>query len=98
MNKFLFFQNQNDDCMVYPLYRLRSVEGESDALKFTFDTGSGRTTLSVSLAASSDELLAMTAVAQLINKHPHSDGIIVIADDANEVYAHSSMTAVGATS
>ena len=98
MNKFLFFQNVADDCMVYPLSRLKSVEGESDSLKFTFDTGSGRTTLSVSLATSADELAAMTAVAQLINKAPHSDGIIVIADDEAGVYAHSSMTAVGATS
>jgi len=98
MNKFLFFQHQANDCMIYPLARLKSVEGESDALKFTFDTGSGRTTLSVTLASSSDELAAMTAVAQLINKHPHSDGIIVIADDVAGVYAHSSMTAVGAAS
>ena len=38
----------------------------------------------------------MQATAQLINKHPHSDGIIVVADDVNSVYAHSTMTAVGA--
>ena len=96
MNKFLFFQNEANDCNVYPLAKLKSVEGESDALKFTFDTESGVDIISVTLASSSDELAAMTAVAQLINKHPHSDGIIVIADDVASVYAHSSMTAVGA--
>ena len=53
-------------------------------------------TVSVTLSDDSDEILAMEAVAQLINKHPHSDGIIVVADDVNSVYAHSTMTAVGA--
>ena len=38
MNKFLFFQNTANDCMIYPLARLKSVEGEDDSLKFTFDT------------------------------------------------------------
>ena len=41
MNKFLFFQNAANDCMVYPLARLKSVEGEDDSLKFTFDVASG---------------------------------------------------------
>jgi hypothetical protein len=97
MNKFIFFQNQANDCMVYPLHRLRSVEGEDDSLKFTFaSSATGNDTVDVTLADDSDEILAMKATAQLINKHPHSDGIIVVADDVNSVYAHSSMTAVGA--
>ncbi len=97
MNKFIFFQNAANDCMVYPLHRLRSVEGEDDSLKFTFaSSATGNDTVDVTLSDDSDELLAMQAPAQLINKHPHSDGIIVVADDVNSVYAHSSMTAVGA--
>ena len=97
MNKFIFFQNAANDCMVYPLHRLRSVEGEDDSLKFTFaSSATGNDTVDVTLADDSDEILAMKATAQLINKHPHSDGIIVVADDVNSVYAHSSMTAVGA--
>ena len=97
MNKFIFFQNVANDCMVYPVHRLRSVEGLDDALQFTFaSSATGNDQVSVTLADDSDEILAMKATAQLINKHPHSDGIIVIADDVNSVYAHSSMTAVGA--
>ena len=97
MNKFIFFQNAANDCMVYPLHRLRSVEGEDDSLKFTFaSSATSNDTVDVTLSDDSDELLAMQATAQLINKHPHSDGIIVVADDVNSVYAHSSMTAVGA--
>lgn len=96
MNKFLFFQNVANDCMIYPLARLKSVEGEDDSLKFTFDTAAGVDTVSVTLSDDSDELLAMQAVAQVINAHPHSDGVCVIADDEAGAYAHSSMTAVGA--
>jgi len=97
MNKFIFFQNAANDCMVYPLTRLTGVEGEDDSLKFTFaSSATGNDTVSVTLTDDSDEILAMKAVAQLINKHPHSDGIIVVADDVNSVYAHSTMTAVGA--
>ena len=97
MNKFIFFQNEANDCMVYPVARLTGVEGEDDSLKFTFaSSATGNDTVSVTIADDTDELLVMQAVAQLINKHPHSDGIIVIADDVNSVYAHSSMSAVGA--
>ena len=97
MNKFIFFQNAANDCMAYPLTRLTGVEGEDDSLKFTFaSSATGNDTVSVTLTDDSDEILAMKAVAQLINKHPHSDGIIVVADDVNSVYAHSTMTAVGA--
>ena len=97
MNKFIFFQNAANDCMVYPVARLTGVEGEDDSLKFTFaSSATGNDTVSVTLTDDSDEILAMKAVAQLINKHPHSDGIIVVADDVNSVYAHSTMTAVGA--
>ena len=97
MNKFIFFQNAANDCMVYPAWRLTSVEGLDDALQFSFASSTtSEDQVSVTLSDDSDEILAMKAVAQLINKHPHSDGICVIADDTNSVYAHSSMTAVGA--
>ena len=96
MNKFLFFQNAANDCNVYPLTRLKSVEAEDSIIKFTFDVASGVDIISVTLDASADELPVLKAVGQLINKHPHGDGIIVVADDANSVYAHSTMASVGA--
>ena len=97
MNKFIFFQNAANDCMVYPAWRLTAVEGQDDVLQFSFASSvTGNDQVSVTLSDDSDEILVMKAVAQLINKHPHSDGICVIADDVNSVYAHSKMTAVGA--
>ena len=96
MNKFLFFQNGANDCNVYPLTRLKSVEAEESILKFTFDVAAGVDIISVTLDSGADELPALKAVGQLINKHPHGDGIIVIADDVNSVYAHNTMASVGA--
>ena len=40
-DKFLLFQNAANDCMMYPLSKLKSVEAGSTALNFTFDTISG---------------------------------------------------------
>ena len=62
MNKFLFFQNDANDCNVYPLAKLKSVEGEDDALKFTFDVASGVDTISVTLDDDSDEILAISSI------------------------------------
>tara|TARA_R100001460_G_scaffold56521_1_gene96182 strand:- start:49 stop:357 length:309 start_codon:yes stop_codon:yes gene_type:complete len=87
MNKFLFFQNADNDCNVYPLTKLKSVEGEDDALKFTFDVAGGVDTISVLLEDDSDELVAMREVAEAINAHPHGDGVIVVGDDANTKFA-----------
>ena len=81
MNKFIFFQNQANDCMVYPLRRLQSVEGKDDALDFSFESSAtGNDVVTVTLSDDSDELLAMQATAQLINKHPHSDGTTYYAE------------------
>ena len=38
MNKFIFFQNAANDCMVYPVARLTGVEGEDDSLKIKLTT------------------------------------------------------------
>ena len=100
MNKFLFFQNAANDCTVVPLTNLKSVEGEDDALKFTY--AGTTTTISVLLEDNSDELVAMREIAEAINAHPHGDGIIVIGDDVNTVFAMSAFktdgNAVGAAS
>ena len=96
MNKFIFFQNAADDANIYPLTRLKSIEGEDSIIKFTFDVASGVDIISVALDAGANELPALKAIAQLINSGPHGDGVIVIADDVAGVYAHSSMASVGA--
>ena len=95
-DKFLLFQNAANDCMMYPLSKLKSIEAASTALNFTFDTISGEDVLTVTCAAT--EHAQMVALAEVIGGPAHSDGVIVVADDVNSVYAVDGFTAVGAAS
>tara|TARA_R110002050_G_scaffold276776_1_gene422145 strand:+ start:215 stop:508 length:294 start_codon:yes stop_codon:yes gene_type:complete len=94
--KYLLFQNANDDAMIYPLAKLKSIEAASTALNFTFDTIAGEDVLTVTCAATEHD--TMVKLATFLGGPVHNDGIYVIADDANEVYAVAGMTAVGAAS
>tara|TARA_Y100001938_G_scaffold140861_1_gene209674 strand:+ start:533 stop:826 length:294 start_codon:yes stop_codon:yes gene_type:complete len=94
--KFLLFQNAANDCMVYPLAKLKSIEAASTALNFTFDTVSGDDELTVTCAATEHD--TMVKLAEFLGGPAHNDGVYVIADDVNSVYAVDGMTAVGATS
>ena len=91
--KFLLFQNEANDCMVYPLSKLKSCEGKDGSVELVFDTIAGEDTLSIT---TSDEFQALKDIAEAIGGPVHSDGVIVIADDVNSVYASSQITAVGA--
>tara|TARA_R110002074_G_scaffold137758_1_gene282912 strand:- start:56 stop:349 length:294 start_codon:yes stop_codon:yes gene_type:complete len=92
--KYLFFQNAANDCMIYPLKNLKSVEAASTALNFTFDTIAGEDILQVTCAA--DEHRSLVDLATFLGGPVHNDGVYVIADDVNGVYAVSGFTAVGA--
>jgi len=89
--KYLLFQNAANDCMAYPLSRLKDIEGVSGDVVFTFDATSGVTTVTVS---TSDEFQAIKDVAEAIGGPVHSDGVIVIADDVAGTYISSQMTGI----
>tara|TARA_R100001163_G_C4878545_1_gene76961 strand:+ start:209 stop:502 length:294 start_codon:yes stop_codon:yes gene_type:complete len=92
--KFLLFQNAANDCMVYPLSKLKSCEGKNGSVELIFDTIAGEDTLSLT---TSDEFQALKDIAEAIGgNNVQSDGVIVMADDVNSVYVSSQITAVGA--
>ena len=91
--KYLLFQN-TDDTMVYPLKNLKSVEAASTALNFTFDTIAGEDVITVTCAAT--EHAQMVDFATFLGGPVHNDGVYVVADDVNSVYALPGFTAVGA--
>jgi hypothetical protein len=93
MEKFLLFQNAANDCMVYPLAKLKGMEGKDGTVDVTFDTISGEDVLTLTTA---DEFVAMKDIAEKVGGPAHSDGVIVIADDVAGVYASTQITAVGA--
>tara|TARA_Y100000592_G_C5201449_1_gene190737 strand:- start:55 stop:399 length:345 start_codon:yes stop_codon:yes gene_type:complete len=104
MKKMLYFQTAADDAAAFPADKLYAIDAGTTFVKLHFDgatsgTGSagiGGLLSSVGLTVTAgQEEAALKAIVQKINEGPHSDGLIVIADDANGVYAHSGITACG---
>ena len=97
MKKMLYFQTDSDDAAAFSADMLYAIDAGATFVKLFF-TGTGESTLisSVGLTVTAgQEEAALKAIVQKINEGPHSDGLIVIADDANSVYAHSGITACG---
>jgi len=89
--KFLLFQNAANDCLAYPVDRLKDIEGVNGDVVFNFDAPSGEQVITISTA---DEFQAIKDVAEAIGGPVHSDGIIVIADDVAGTYVSSQMTGI----
>jgi hypothetical protein len=89
--KFLLFQNAANDCLAYPLDRLKDIEGKNGTIVMSFDAPSGETTITL---ATSDEFTALKDISEAIGGPAHSDGILVIADDVDSVYISSQITAI----
>jgi len=89
--KFLLFQNAANDCLAYPVDRLKDIEGDNGDVVFNFDAPSGEQVITISTA---DEFQAIKDVAEAIGGPVHSDGVIVIADDVAGTYISSQMTGI----
>ena len=89
--KFLLFQNAANDCLAYPLDRLKDIEGVNGDVVFNFDAPSGEQVITIS---TTDEFQAIKDVAEAIGGPVHSDGIIVIADDVAGTFVSSQMTGI----
>ena len=97
MKTMLYFQTGADDVTAFPADWIYAIDAGTAAIEIYF-TGTGESTLlsSVALAVTAgQEENVVKAIVHEINKGPHSDGLIVIADDANSVYCHSGITACG---
>jgi hypothetical protein len=96
--KYLLFQNDADDANIYPLKNLQSIEAGNATLTFTFDTVAGDDTIAVTCGT--DEHKTMIDLATFLGSlHTTNDGIHVIADDVNGVYATGTdISACGAAS
>ena len=97
MKKMLYFQTGADDVTAFPADWIYAIDAGTGAIEIYF-TGTGESTLlsSVGLTVTAgQEEAALKAIVHEINKGPHSDGLIVIADDANSVYCHTGITSCG---
>ena len=98
MEKYLYFQDGNDDAYAYPLDRFIGFVHNSNLtllmkfLPFTDDADSIDT---VTLAIPENkEKDAINDIVNLINKTPNKQNVITIADNVNQVYASTHVTDV----
>ena len=101
-NKFLYFQDGNDDAYCFPLERFIGFVHDGDTtLKMRFISGvtNSATATEVDLVtltlASGKEKEAITDVVARINGQ--KTGVITIADNVNQVYASVHITDVAGT-
>ena len=97
MKKMLYFQTGADDATAFPADNLYAIDAGATFVKLYF-TGTGESELISSIGltvTAGQEENVVKAIVQKINEGPHSDGFLVIADDANSKYAHSGITACG---
>ena len=100
MEKFICFVSGTDDACMYPVSALRGLAVTATStilMTFTsFRSSTGdveRDTVTLTCAANAEKAV-MTAIAQKINQHPHSDGFILLADDVTSTYVHADLTSV----
>jgi len=104
MDKYLYFQDGNNDAYMYPLSSLIGIVHDADTtLKMRFVsavTGPGATTeidlITLTITTQKEKDVCAAIVAK-INAHPNGDPFIVIADAVNSVFAHGDITGVAAT-
>ena len=114
MEKYLYFMEATDgqfdtaqDAVCYPVSSFQgfSASGTQTTLLLHFSGVLGQDedaydVVTLTITANKQKEV-MTAIAQAITgaKSPHSDGVIVVADDTNSVYADSRITgcAIAAT-
>ena len=105
MDKYLYFQDANNDAYMYPLSRFIGIVHDADTtLKMRFlsavtgdNVAAGEVDLVTLTITTQKEKDVCAAIVAKINAHPNGDPFIVIADAVNSVYAHADITGVAAT-
>ena len=94
---YLYFQTGADDAVAIPVAAIDGIDIASTAMTITATHNFSQYKAVLTVTAAQEEL-ALKALIQLINKGPHSDGLIVVADDENSSYFHVGVTACAALS
>ena len=94
---YLYFQTAADDAIAIPVAAIDGMDIAATALTITATHNFVQYKAILTVTATQEEL-ALKALIQLINQGPHSDGLIVVADDENSSYFHTGVTACAALS
>jgi hypothetical protein len=90
IEKFLVMQTAANDVMVYPVSRIKGMEGKDGTVDISFETVGADDVLTIN---TSDEFQAIQDIAEAIGGN--KDGAILLGDDIAGVYASSSITSIG---
>ena len=94
---YLYFQTGADDAVAIPVAAIDGIDIGSTAMTITATHNFSQYKAILTVTAAQEEA-ALKALIQLINSAPHSDGLLVVADDANSKYFHAGVTACAALS
>ena len=104
LDKYLFFQDANNDAQMYPAKNLVGIIHDGDTtLKLRFVsavTGPGATTeidLVTLTITTQTEKAVCKAIVEAINGGPHNTGFVVVADVVGGVFLHPDITGTAAT-
>jgi len=92
---FLYFQTGADDALAIPVSKIDGIDIAGTSLTLTATDSFVQMKAVLTVTAGQEEA-ALKSLIQLINKGPHSDGLIVVADDENASYYHPGVTACAA--
>ena len=90
IEKFLVMQTATNDVMVYPVSKMKGMEGKDGTVDISFDTVAADDILTIN---TSDEFQAMKDIAEAIGGN--KDGAILLGDDVAGTYLSTSITAIG---
>ena len=90
IEKFLVMQTAANDVMVYPVSKMKGMEGKNGEVDISFDTVGADDILTIT---TSDEFQAMKDIAEAIGGN--KDGAILLGDDVAGTYLSTSITAIG---
>jgi len=92
---YLYFQTGADDAIAIPVAAIDGIDIASTAMTITATHNFVQYKAVLTVTAAQEEA-ALKELVRLINQGPHSDGLIVVADDANSTYFHTGVTACDA--
>ena len=101
MNKFLYFQDGNNDAYCYPLERFIGFKHAADTtllmeFKPLTDDRDNIDTVTLTITSNKEKDAIKDVVAK-INAHPNGDTFITIADNVNQEYASAYITDLAGT-
>ena len=97
MKRFAYFQTGADDAIAMPVDDIDGIHinaATEVTITATRDFVQYKAVLNIDTAG--EEEAAVKGIVRALNEGPHCDGLIVIADDENSVYATKEITSCGA--